>query len=52
MIACSTSCPEIGSFSLSELASARGRLGLRRAVLDKRLLAYAAEAHRLGRIKP
>lgn len=49
-------CPEIGSVSLAELASVRGRLGLpverdRHFRADKPLSAYAREAQRLGRIR-
>ncbi|MFB9984939.1 DUF2958 domain-containing protein [Mesorhizobium kowhaii] len=49
-------CPEIGSVSLTELASVRGRLGLpverdRHFKANKPLSAYASDAHRLGRIQ-
>jgi hypothetical protein len=49
-------CPELGSVSLSELQSVRGPLGLgierdRYFIACKTLLAYADEAHRLGRIE-
>lgn len=48
--------PELGSVSLAELASVRGRLGLpverdQHFKADKRLSQYAAEARALGRIK-
>jgi len=49
-------CPEIGSVSLSELASVRGRFGLpverdRHFRADKPLSTYVDEARRSGRIK-
>ncbi|MER8882420.1 DUF2958 domain-containing protein [Mesorhizobium sp. M0816] len=49
-------CPELGSVSLTELASVRGRLGLpverdRHFRADKPLSAYAEEARRLGRLR-
>ncbi|MER8658488.1 DUF2958 domain-containing protein [Mesorhizobium sp. M0847] len=49
-------CPEVGSVSLSELASVRGRLGLpverdRDFKPTKPLSAYASEARRVGRIR-
>ncbi|MER8798275.1 DUF2958 domain-containing protein [Mesorhizobium sp. M0984] len=49
-------CPELGSVSLTELASVRGRLGLpverdRHFRADRPLSAYAREAQRLGHIR-
>ncbi|MGX5806008.1 DUF2958 domain-containing protein [Bradyrhizobium sp. Arg314] len=49
-------CPEIGSVSLAELGSVRGRLGLpverdRQFQPNKTLSEYADEARRHGRIK-
>ncbi|MER8995552.1 DUF2958 domain-containing protein [Mesorhizobium sp. M0678] len=48
-------CPELGSVSLTELASVRGRLGLpverdRHFQGVKPLSAYASDARRVGRI--
>lgn len=48
--------PELGSVRLSEIASARGKLGLsverdRYFVAEKSLSAYAEEAHALGAIR-
>jgi hypothetical protein len=49
-------CPELGSVSLSELESVRGRLGLpierdRHFSPTKTLTAYAAEAWKHGSIR-
>ncbi len=49
-------CPELGSVSLTELASVRGRLGLpverdRNFQGNKPLSTYAGDAQRLGRIQ-
>jgi hypothetical protein len=48
-------CPELGYVSITELASVRGRLGLRVErdlyfTANRPLSEYAAEAHRRGRI--